>query len=158
MFSRKPEQEGPGKLGSNSLRSPGGPPPVPNARLRSGQSGAETPSVIGPGLTITGDLEAKGEIQIEGELQGDIHAARIIVGEQGRIRGNVVANDIIIRGNVRGLIRGNNVTMQSNSRVEGDIFHKVLSMEQGAFFEGRARRSEDPMEVQQPADEMRPRG
>ena len=99
-------------------------------------------------MTITGNLEARGEIQVEGEVQGDVHAARVIVGEQGSITGNVVANDIIIRGKVGGSIRGNNVSMQSNSRVEGDIFHKSLAMEQGAFFEGRARHSENPMATQ----------
>ena len=42
-------------------------------------------------------------------------------------------------------IRGNAVTFQSASRVEGDVFHKSLAIEQGAFFEGKSRRSDDPL-------------
>ena len=38
-------------------------------------------------LTITGNLESKGEVQIEGEVQGDIHAQRIVIGERARITG-----------------------------------------------------------------------
>ena len=57
---------------------------------------------------------------------------------------NPTAEDIVIRGNVAGSIRGNTVTLQSNSRVEGDVFHKSLAIEQGAFFEGKSRRSDDP--------------
>jgi cytoskeletal protein CcmA (bactofilin family) len=65
-----------------------------------------------------------------------------------RIQGNLVANDIIVRGSVSGSIRGKNVTMQSSSRVEADILHKLLVMEEGAFFEGHVRRSDDPLSAQ----------
>jgi cytoskeletal protein CcmA (bactofilin family) len=37
------------------------------------------------------------------------------------------------------------VTLQSMSHVEGDIYHQSLALEQGAYFEGRSRRSDDPM-------------
>jgi hypothetical protein len=30
------------------------------------------PSIIGEGLTITGNVASKGEIQVDGEIQGDI--------------------------------------------------------------------------------------
>jgi cytoskeletal protein CcmA (bactofilin family) len=106
-------------------------------------------------LTITGNLDSKGEVQLDGEVHGDIHAASIIVGEQGNITGNVIANDIIVRGKVGGSIKGNTVTVQASSRIEGDIFHKLLAIEQGAYFEGRARRSEDPMAVHQATDDTR---
>jgi cytoskeletal protein CcmA (bactofilin family) len=49
---------------------------------------------------------------------------------------------------VQGSIRGNAVTLQASSRVEGDVFHKGLVIEQGAFFEGKSRRSDDPMTMQ----------
>lgn len=148
MFTKKPEKDGPvidaGKPGLNPHR-PGG-PQVSNARPAVRPSSG-TPSVIGTDLSITGNLESKGEIQIEGEVQGDVHAGRIIVGDRARVTGSLLADDIVIRGNVGGSIRGNNVTLQSNSRVEGDLFHKSLSIEQGAFFEGKSRRSEDPTNI-----------
>jgi cytoskeletal protein CcmA (bactofilin family) len=158
MFTKKPEKDGPvidaGKPGLNPLR-PGGPPQMSNARPAA-RGGSGTPSVIGPDLSITGNLESKGEIQIEGEVQGDIHAARIIVGERARITGSLLAEDIVIRGNVAGSIRGNTVTLQSNSRVEGDVFHKSLAIEQGAFFEGKSRRSDDPMNVARSSNGLPP--
>ncbi|KAB2920574.1 MAG: polymer-forming cytoskeletal protein [Hyphomicrobiaceae bacterium] len=160
MFTKKPEKDGPvmdaGKSGFSPLKPAGGPPQVPGARTGQVSRGGGTPSVIGSDLTITGNLESKGEIQIEGEIQGDIHAARVIVGERARITGSLLADDIIVRGNVAGSIRGNNVTLQSNSHVEGDVFHKSLAIEQGAFFEGKSRRSEDPTAVQRNANGMPP--
>lgn len=149
MFTKKPEKDGPvldvGKVGLNALK-PSGPPQMPNSRSAPARSSG-TPSVIGTDLSITGNLESKGEIQIEGEVQGDVQAGRIIIGERARITGSLLADDIVIRGNVAGTIRGNQVTLQSNSRVEGDVFHKSLAIEQGAFFEGKSRRSEDPLNV-----------
>ena len=49
---------------------------------------------------------------------------------------------------MQGSIRGNSVTFQAASHVEGDVFHRKLAIEQGAYFEGKSRRSEDPMAVQ----------
>ena len=157
MFTKKPEKDGPvidaGKPGLNPLRPVG--QQMSNARPAA-RASSGTPSVIGTDLSITGNLESKGEIQIEGEVQGDIHAARIIVGERARITGSLLAEDIVIRGNVAGSIRGNTVTLQSNSRVEGDVFHKSLAIEQGAFFEGKSRRSEEPMNVARSSNGLPP--
>ncbi|MFM2422766.1 MAG: hypothetical protein RL291_1296 [Pseudomonadota bacterium] len=105
---------------------------------------AASASVIGPDLAITGNLQSKGEIQIEGQVQGDLQASRIVVGPGARITGGIVADDVIVQGTVMGSIRGNRVTLQSSSKVEGDIFHQSLAIEQGAFFEGKSRRSENP--------------
>jgi cytoskeletal protein CcmA (bactofilin family) len=109
--------------------------------------GAErnTPSVIGPDLTIHGNLTSKGEVQVDGEVQGDIHGTYVVVGEKARITGGVVAEEIVVRGHVMGSVRGRRVMLQSSSHVEGDIYHQALAIEQGAFFEGKSRRSEDPL-------------
>ena len=119
-------------------------------------SGNDAATVIGAGLTITGNLESKGEVQVEGEVQGDVHAKHIVIGERARITGALIAEEIVVRGNVQGSIRGNAVTFHSSSRVEGDVFHKSLVIEQGAFFEGKSHRSEDPMAVQSIASGLPP--
>jgi len=105
------------------------------------------PSVVGTDLTVTGDLTSNGEVHIEGEVQGDVRCASLIIGDNARVTGGVVAEDIVVRGNLMGTIRGMRVTLQSSSHVEGDIFHKSLAIEQGAFFEGKSRRAEDPTAV-----------
>lgn len=103
------------------------------------------PSIIGVDLNITGDVISKGEIQIDGEIQGDIHCSSLIVGEKAVITGSIVANEVTVRGKVIGSLRGQRVTLQASSHVEGDIFHKTLAIEMGAFFEGKSRRSDNPM-------------
>jgi cytoskeletal protein CcmA (bactofilin family) len=102
------------------------------------------PSMIGSDLTIVGNLVSRGEVQIDGEVQGDIHGTNVVIGEKARVTGGIVADEIVVRGHVMGSIRGKRVMLQSTSHVEGDVFHQALSIEQGAFFEGKSRRSEDP--------------
>ncbi|MEO0791098.1 MAG: polymer-forming cytoskeletal protein [Pseudomonadota bacterium] len=101
-------------------------------------------SMIGPDLTIMGNLVSKGEVHIEGEVQGDIHGTNVLIGEKARITGGVVAEEIVVRGQVMGSVRGKKVALQASSHVEGDIYHKSLAIEQGAFFEGKSRRADDP--------------
>jgi cytoskeletal protein CcmA (bactofilin family) len=168
MFTKKADKEPlieAGKNTLNSLHAAGGrqaPTSRPGGAARGARPGtmpgatAGASSVIGPDLTITGNLESQGEIQIEGEVQGDINAARIVVGEGACITGSLLADNVIVRGNIAGSIRGNSVTLQSNCRVEGDVFHRSLAIEQGAFFEGKSRRSEDPTAVQRMAGGIPP--
>jgi len=102
-------------------------------------------SVIGPDLIIQGNLISKGEVQVEGEVQGDIHGSHIVIGEKARITGGIIAEECIIRGHVLGTVRGRRVLLQTSSHVEGDIYHQTVAIEQGAFFEGKSRRTDDPI-------------
>ena len=148
MFTKKPERDPPldgGRTGSASQRLP---PAAPPGAVRANPARSNGSTVIGADLSITGNLESKGEVQIEGEIQGDVHARRIVIGERARIIGALIAEEVVVRGSVQGSIRGNAVTFQSSSRIEADVFHKSLTIEQGAYFEGKSRRSEDPMSLQ----------
>lgn len=155
MFTKKSDKlESPldtNRLGMPPLKAPGtpmaAPPQIPGSRLPAAGRTSGSPSVIGADLTITGNLESKGEVQIDGDLQGDVVAARIVIGERARITGSLTAEEVVIRGSVQGSVRGNSVTFQATSHVEGDVYHKSLAIEQGAYFEGKSRRSDDPMSV-----------
>jgi cytoskeletal protein CcmA (bactofilin family) len=102
-------------------------------------------SVIGNDLKITGQglkIISQGTLQVDGEVEGDVGGAEVIIGEQGKVTGTV-AERVIVRGTISGVIRGATVTLQSSSRVEGDIHHMSLAIEQGAEFDGRCRRAAD---------------
>jgi len=112
--------------------------PRPNA-------GKMVPSIIGEDLTITGNITSKGEIQVDGEIHGDIRCSSLLLGEKSQVRGEVVAEEIVVRGHLVGSIKGLRITLQGPSHVEGDIYHQSLAIEQGAYFEGKSRRSDNPM-------------
>jgi cytoskeletal protein CcmA (bactofilin family) len=75
-----------------------------------------------------------------------ISTAAGLLGDKAQVRGGVTAEDVVVRGRIIGLIRDLRVTLQGQCHVEGDIFHQGLAVEQGAYFEGKSRRSGNPLE------------
>ncbi len=102
-------------------------------------------STIGQDLVITGNVTSKGEIQLDGQLHGDIHCLSLVLGESSQLKGGVIAEDVVLRGRLIGSVRALRVTLQSKCHVEGDLVHQSLAIEQGAFFEGKSRRADDPL-------------
>lgn len=115
------------------------------ASAQSGQRLRSAPSVLSPDLTVTGNIKTEGDIQIEGTVEGDIRAHQLTVGESATIRGEIVAEEIIVNGRVVGRVRGLKVRLSATARVEGDIIHKTIAIESGAHFEGSVQRQEDPL-------------
>ena len=103
------------------------------------------PSTLSADLTIKGNLKTAGDIQIEGQVEGDIRAHLLTVGEGATVRGECIADDVIVNGRVVGTVRGLKVRLTSTARVEGDIVHKTIAIESGAHFEGSVQRQDDPL-------------
>ena len=124
------------------------PPPAfqPRSHLSMPRSEpSKSVSVIGSDLTIAGNLICRGEVQVDGIVEGDIQGSNVVIGENATVTGGISADEVVIRGHVVGSVHSRRVMLQSTSQVEGDIFHQSLSIEQGAMFEGKSRRTnEDP--------------
>jgi cytoskeletal protein CcmA (bactofilin family) len=97
-------------------------------------------------------VTSKGEIQVDGVIEGDVNCGSLLLGDKSQITGGVIAEDVVVRGRVIGSIQGLRVTLQAQSHVEGDIYHQSLAIEQGAYFEGKSRRSDDPLSLKVAAD------
>jgi cytoskeletal protein CcmA (bactofilin family) len=157
LFNKKPEGELMGGLSAIKRPSTGaanatepGTPAVHNI------NGVPTRSVIDTWLQITGNLESEGEVQVDGQIHGDIRCAHLTVGRDACVAGNIIAEEVVVRGKVTGLIRANRVILQDTAQVDSEIVHKKLSIEEGAAFEGIARRCEDPLSAETPgANPMR---
>jgi cytoskeletal protein CcmA (bactofilin family) len=102
-------------------------------------------SVLSSDLHITGNLKTTGDIQVEGTIEGDIRAHLLTVGEGATIKGEVIADDVVVNGRIVGRVRGLKVRLTSTARVEGDIIHKTIAIESGAHFEGSVQRQDDPL-------------
>jgi cytoskeletal protein CcmA (bactofilin family) len=102
-------------------------------------------STISEDLTITGNVTSKGELHLNGQVQGDVRCVALVLGEKAQLEGNVVAENVMVRGRLIGSVRALTVMLQSTSRVEAELFHKSLSVEQGTHFEGESHPSEDPL-------------
>jgi cytoskeletal protein CcmA (bactofilin family) len=151
--SRKSQRNGiPASANGEVVSQTHTPPPAHPVKhpYAAAQRASERPqtSVIGPDLTIQGSLTSNGQVQVDGEVQGDVFATHVLIGENARITGGIIAQEIVVRGYVMGFVRGHKVMLQATSHVEGDVLHRSLAIEQGAYFEGKSRRSENPLQEQ----------
>lgn len=152
MFSKsKPEDSAPVPAGA----SPASPYPTPletkaAAPAPVAPKARPVPSVLSSDLTILGNVRSSGDIQVEGSIEGDIRAATLIVGETATVKGEVVADEVVVHGRVVGRLRGLKVRLSSSARCEGDIVHKTIAIESGAHFEGSVQRQDDPLSKGKP--------
>ncbi len=98
------------------------------------------PSLIGEDLSVIGDIESAGAIQIDGAVEGDIHCPVLTIGPKASVRGAIVAEIARIAGSVQGRIRAGQVELAKSAEVLGDIVHESLSIEAGAFVDGSFKR------------------
>jgi cytoskeletal protein CcmA (bactofilin family) len=119
-------------------------PAAPDAG--SGQAGTRTQSFIDASLTIIGDLHAEGDVRLDGRICGNVRCAQLIVGRDGAITGSITAEQAIVRGRIVGTIRSPVVIIQGTAHVESEITYRMLAIDDGAIFEGAARRVGNPLE------------
>jgi len=118
-------------------------PSIAPSRQRRRTSGR--PTTISSEVIIEGHLVTNGEIQIDGTINGDVRARVCVVDANGVIHGEVYAEEVLVRGRVIGPIRGIHVHILAGGHVEGDVINETLSVENGAYIDGKIRRSEDPL-------------
>lgn len=107
-------------------------------------------SVIGEDLAIIGEkitVVSQNKLKVNGTIQGDINGKEVFVGPKGKVIGTVTANHIEVEGEIKGALRGASVSLMPSSRVDGDIYHQKLAISEGAQFDGRVRRPQDPSEI-----------
>jgi len=101
---------------------------------------ADGVSIISPGVEIKGDIGTKGSIRIDGKVEGNITAdGNITIGDTGEILGNLNGKAITVGGIVKGIVHSHDkLTLEAKAVVEGDLFAKVLVIEEGARFHGKS--------------------
>lgn len=98
-------------------------------------------NTIAKGTTIKGNVIAIGDFRLDGTLEGDITLnGKLVVGESGYIKGNIVCQNANIIGHVEGNTSVKELlSLNSTAVVKGDILINRLSIEPGAAFSGTCR-------------------
>jgi cytoskeletal protein CcmA (bactofilin family) len=101
---------------------------------------AETPgSVIGTGLKVVGNVRTKEALRVLGLLEGNLVVeGPVEVGRTGRVRGDVVAQGVVVDGRIDGNVQvEDKLDLRLSGRIRGDIVAPRVSMVEGSFFRGR---------------------
>lgn len=96
-------------------------------------------SVVGPGMKIVGDCSSDGTIRVEGVVEGSVNAAKsVVVGKDGRVKGDISTQDAIIAGDVNGsVVAESRVELQATCRVQGDIRSRRVKLDEGGQVDGQ---------------------
>src|SRR5262245_64217284 len=95
-------------------------------------------TIIGEGLKIRGTVSAQGFVEVNGQIEGDVHCTSLLISRKAAIIGGVEADRVVVDGKVKGPIRGSEVVLKSHADVVGDVQCQHLAIERGAYFDGRA--------------------
>jgi len=110
-------------------------------------SGGNT--MIGSGTTIIGDLESNGDIRIDGTLKGNLKGkAKIIIGADGVVEGDIEGLQADIMGHVTGTIKVQELLyLHGNTEVQGDLYAGKLQIEPTAIFNGNCHMGANIVEL-----------
>lgn len=97
-------------------------------------------TVLGQGVLFTGDIKGDGVVRIDGEFHGDIHLQKgVVLGETGKVKGNIHGNNLIIFGEVTGNVYAYEVIVKRGGRIVGDIETEVVEIEKGGSYNGQLK-------------------
>jgi cytoskeletal protein CcmA (bactofilin family) len=95
-------------------------------------------TVIAKGLKIVGSVTAEGLVEVNGQIDGELHCTSLVIARGASVKGTVAAERVVVDGKVEGPIRGGEVILKSQAHVVGDVHHQSLAIESGAYFDGRS--------------------
>jgi cytoskeletal protein CcmA (bactofilin family) len=107
-------------------------PPTPTTA----RTGAHMPSVISKTLKIKGQLESSEDIQIDGDIEGDVRGINVKIGQNAKVKGTVYGDEVELAGTIEGKIESKKVTLTGTARMTGDILHQDIKIDSGAFISG----------------------
>lgn len=110
-------------------------------------------NIIAQGTKIVGTITTNSDIRIDGELEGDLVCkGKIVIGQQGNIKGNVECANAEVMGNINGkMIVSGTLSLKSTSKIWGQIKTKILSIEPEAQFTGSCEMGNATNATTQPA-------
>jgi cytoskeletal protein CcmA (bactofilin family) len=108
-----------------------------NKRKPKGIDGQEL-NLIGSGTSIAGDINSTGDLRIDGNVKGNVVSkARLVLGPNGTIDGDIQAQNADIQGSVKGRVTISEILfLKGTARIDGDILTNKLVVESGASFNG----------------------
>lgn len=97
-------------------------------------------SVVSAECYFQGTLSVQGSLRVDGKLEGSVDNARqVIVGEGGKIIGDVTGQTVVCGGDIEGNVCAEMVEVLSKASVKGDIRAQKMIVEEGGRIEGMCK-------------------
>ncbi|KPJ49873.1 hypothetical protein AMJ40_04500 [candidate division TA06 bacterium DG_26] len=121
--------------------------------------GGKIDTLVGKDSKLNGTLKVNGSVRIDGYLEGKIESKdAVVLGKDGRIKGDIKTKDIVIGGQVIGNVyAANRAEFQHGANFQGELFCKQLVIEDGVFFEGTCKMTDQKGEQKAEAKGNQPK-
>ena len=83
-------------------------------------------TLIAKGLKIVGSVTAEGLVEVNGQIDGELHCSSLVIARGAHVNGTVAAERVVMDGKVEGPIYGGDVILKSQAHVVGDITTNLL--------------------------------
>lgn len=95
-------------------------------------------TVIAAGSAVEGKLRIRGAVRVDGAVNGAVIAeGSVVVGPEGRILGEVEADDLTVAGRIDGILRvRGHLRVQASGAVQGHARYTTLEVERGGVMDG----------------------
>lgn len=113
--------------------------PEPAPKLVSTMSHEPARTILGPSVTLRGELASDEDLVIEGKFDGSLHLSDhcLTVGPQGEVKADIQASRAVVQGAVTGNINARErIEIRKTGRVMGDLMAPGIAIEDGAYFKG----------------------
>lgn len=91
---------------------------------------------IESGQSIVGDVSFSGTVQVDGRIEGDVSANRVIISPGAVVDGAIKGRSVYVDGTVNGPIDCGAISLASTSYVKGNITYETMSIASGASIVG----------------------
>ena len=96
-------------------------------------------SVIGQDMQLVGDVSFKGKLRLDGRIKGNIRGDYLIMGENGVVVGDVMANTFVCSGRVEGNVNVKKFQISTSGAINGKVEAVDLAVESGAALSGEIK-------------------
>lgn len=99
-----------------------------------------SPTIIGAGCKIKGNIETNSTVQIHGEVTGNIIADTVVIGLGGKVTGQVTAKTLFLHGTIDGPVSIDIANVFNNAQMTGVLCYKTLNITGNTGLECKLKR------------------
>ena len=105
-------------------------------------------SLVGADSSFKGNICTKGTLRIDGNIEGNIEADWVILGEKAHVRGDITARGVVVGGKVLGnLIIKEICEIRNKGEILGELNTSKLVITEGGIFDGRSTMRKEETKV-----------
>lgn len=103
----------------------------------------QSPTIIGAGCVLDGNLNTDHTVQIHGHVKGNITADTVVIGRGGQVTGDIIASMLFLHGTLDGHALVNTANVFNNAKMSGILSYRTLNITGNTGLECKLAKKKD---------------